>query len=639
MKNTPHLSGLHPRSVRRVGAQPRGGSSRPWRVWLSGVAVLLCAACGSDPDGDGGVDAGSTGDTAAVDTGASCAADGDPCTPSDPCAAQGTCQAGACVGSGAKDCDDGLDCTADTCDAKTGACQHAVTKGQCLIDGACHGATSLKKGAPCMACTPDTANDAWTPWEGNPCDDGDACTTAESCDAKGACVGKAKDCDDGEACTDDSCDAKTGDCQTAFKAGGCDDGDPCTDDGTCVSGKCETGPDKDCGDGDACTKDSCDPKTGTCSSVKDPNACDDGSTCTTDSCDPSAGCAHVNLAKGATCSDGDACTHGEACDATGTCSGGTQAACTDSNPCTDDTCDAKLGCVYPYNAASCSDGESCTVGDKCSGGVCLGQKTTSCQACKKSFGSTAAQLTSFAIGGDGKTGNGLDVDSEPKTCSPKNQCEKGIDNAFAVLAFAVNPVLENAVKSGALRFVADFDGFSGPGKPFAIHLYYAELSSGSVAKSCQPMTQPCGWLVSQQAFTAQCKPRVTFDNAVLTGTALKAGGASTLFAMEVSLQGGDATFVVQGARLEGTLTLAADGKTVTGFDGVIGGSMTEKAVLSTFQGLPADAFAPLTKAGAIALIKSLLVLDIDADGDGKPESASVGLKVSAIGATLEGMAD
>ncbi|MEY3014989.1 MAG: hypothetical protein RIT45_3724 [Pseudomonadota bacterium] len=83
--------------------------------------------------------------------------------------------------------------------------------------------------------------------------------------------------------------------------------------------------------------------------------------------------------------------------------------------------------------------------------------------------------------------------------------------------------------------------------------------------------------------------------------------------------------------------LAADGKTVQSFSGVIAGSMTEKAVLSTFVGFPDDAFAPLSKAGVLALIQSLLVLDVDADGDGTPESVSVGLEVKALGATLEGI--
>src|SRR5689334_6165792 len=46
------------------------------------------------------------------------------------------------------------------------------------------------------------------------CDDGDACTGAETCDvASATCVaGTPVGCDDGDVCTDDACDPATGTC-------------------------------------------------------------------------------------------------------------------------------------------------------------------------------------------------------------------------------------------------------------------------------------------------------------------------------------------------------------------------------------------------------------------------------------------
>lgn len=508
--------------------------------------------------------------------------------------------------------------------------------GTCTI-GLPSGVTCAAAGSgpdACRRCEPSKASDSWTSQPGASCDDGDPCTADDACDTSDQCTGAVKTCDDANPCTADAC--KAGVCEHNFTSATCDDGDPCTGDGVCVTGTCGAGLAKSCDDGDACTADSC--KDGACGSKPDPNACDDGNACTTDNCASKTGCTHVKLAKGATCTDADACTHGDTCDASAACAGGTKVKCDDNNPCTNDKCDSKIGCVNQFNSASCSDGQACTTGDSCSAGICLGQKTSSCSLCKKSFGPTAAQLVDFAIGADGEKSNGLDVDGDPTTCQPKGKCSDGVDNAFAALAFVLNPALKSAVDSGALQFVADFDGFKGQSTFFKLHLYFANLSPTSVAKSCKPQSQPCGWIVSQQAFTAKCAPRVTFNDAKLVGTKLTAGGPGTVFAMEVSLAGGDATFLVKGARLEGTLTLAADGKTVTKFTGVIGGSMTEKAILSTFQGLPDDAFKPLTKSGALALVKTLLVLDVDADGDGKPESTSVGLKIAALGATLEGLA-
>ncbi len=57
--------------------------------------------------------------------------------------------------------------------------------------------------------------------------------------------------------------------------------------------------------------------------------------------------------------------------------------CDDGNPCTDDICDAQLGCVHSNNTLSCTDGNACTTNDVCSGGVCVGGDTApGCTACQ-----------------------------------------------------------------------------------------------------------------------------------------------------------------------------------------------------------------------------------------------------------------
>jgi len=64
------------------------------------------------------------------------------------------------------------------------------------------------------------------------------------------------------------------------------------------------------------------------------------------------------------------------------CTGNTD--CDDGNMCTDDICDANLGCLHADNGNACSDGNACTTADACSGGVCLGGPPaggcTPCQA-------------------------------------------------------------------------------------------------------------------------------------------------------------------------------------------------------------------------------------------------------------------
>lgn len=72
---------------------------------------------------------------------------------------------------------------------------------------------------------------------------------------------------------------------------------------------------------------------------------------------------------GTPCNDGTACTVGDAC-VSGTCVSGPPANCNDANVCTDDSCDAVLGCLHVLNTDPCDDDNPCTTGDVCDEGAC-----------------------------------------------------------------------------------------------------------------------------------------------------------------------------------------------------------------------------------------------------------------------------
>ena len=99
-------------------------------------------------------------------------------------------------------------------------------------------------------------------------------------------------------------------------------------------------------------------------------ACSDGNPCTDDKCDSKKGCLFTHNV--APCSDGNGCTSGDAC-LNGACLPGAATSCDDANLCTTDSCDPKLGCVFADNNVACNDGNACTVSDTCSGGSCIGQ--------------------------------------------------------------------------------------------------------------------------------------------------------------------------------------------------------------------------------------------------------------------------
>jgi hypothetical protein len=333
--------------------------------------------------------------------GVACDLDASMCTP-DACNG-GTCMAGAPV-----DCDDGNTCTDDSCDPATGLCSHDANQDTCedgdpcTVDDTCLGG-ACQTGTPVdcddqNACTDDSCD----PESGLcvndpnslPCDDGDACTTGDTC-AEGWCQpGVPTDCDDRDPCTTDWCDPVGGDCVREFNTDPCDDNDPCTADDACLGGACQPGAPVDCDDGDPCTTEACNPGTGDCDRSYNTEPCDDGDACTTgdacsegsclpgapkscddenpctdDQCDPMTGeCANTDNTE--PCDDGDPCTEMDAC-AGGACQAGTPKWCDDGNACTDDYCDAETGeCATTYNEAGCDDGDLCTDGDYCFMGAC-----------------------------------------------------------------------------------------------------------------------------------------------------------------------------------------------------------------------------------------------------------------------------
>ncbi|MBM4345513.1 MAG: hypothetical protein FJ100_19245, partial [Deltaproteobacteria bacterium] len=394
-----------------------------------------------------------TADACNAKDGCTAAATTQPCSDGNACTQGDACKGGACVAGPIVQCDDGNACTSDACDPASGGCKYANTAAPCddgnactLSDGCkdavCSGAPAqCNDSNPCTtdSCNPKTgcANTANT----SPCDDGNACSTGDLC-AGGACKGIAQDpkalCDDGNPCTTETCTATDG-CLYNLSSAGCDDGNPCTTGDQCKNGQCTSGTntcgcaqDSDCAaqedgnlcngtlfcdktalpykcnvnpktvvacDGSAdtvCSKNTCDTKTGTCGYLAQnagkpcdadgsvctsgdlcsglncqpgaPQNCNDGNPCTDDSCDPKTGC--VFKQNSVPCSDGNACTIGDVCK-NAACVPGPAQVCNDNNPCTSDSC-ASGSCTFAHNALGCDDGNACSGSDACSAGVCKG---------------------------------------------------------------------------------------------------------------------------------------------------------------------------------------------------------------------------------------------------------------------------
>ncbi len=103
--------------------------------------------------------------------------------------------------------------------------------------------------------------------------------------------------------------------------------------------------------------------------------CHDENPCTKDTCLGEAGCSQVALTEGE-CLDGNPCTVADHCEA-GICIG-EAVDCDDDNPCTQDLCTETGGCNHQPAAGDCDDGDVCTLGDHCSQGTCIGE-AVNCQ--------------------------------------------------------------------------------------------------------------------------------------------------------------------------------------------------------------------------------------------------------------------
>jgi hypothetical protein len=352
--------------------------------------------------------------------------DGKTCDDRDLCTQVDTCRAGVCVGGDPVACTAGDQChEPGSCNPWTGFCSDpasddgkrcddgdACTRVDACRSGACVGAAPVVCAASDQChvagtCDPrsGTCSDPPKP-PGSPCDDGNACTRVDVCDA-GACVGTSPVvCAAKDQCHEPgTCDPAVGVCSDPPSPDGkaCNDRDLCTLVDTCRAGACVGAEPMACTAADQCHEiGRCDPWTGFCSNPAsdDGKRCDDGDACTrTDvcrsgacrgadavvclaaddchdagTCDPRTGaCSSPPRPPGTPCDDGDPCTTGDSCSGEAGCAG-TAVTCTALDACHDaGTCDRATGaCTTPAkaNGASCSDQDACTLGDVCLDGVC-----------------------------------------------------------------------------------------------------------------------------------------------------------------------------------------------------------------------------------------------------------------------------
>ncbi|HEX2570285.1 MAG TPA: hypothetical protein VH877_12050, partial [Polyangia bacterium] len=251
---------------------------------------------------------------------------------------------------------------------------------------------------------------------GATCDDGNACTTNDRCDSAGACVGTPVVCTALDQChVAGVCNPASGQCSNPNATDGtsCNDGNACTQTDRCQAGTCTGNSPVTCTALDQChVAGVCNPASGQCSnpSATDGTSCNDGNACTqTDTCqagacngnnpvtcaaldqchvagtcNPTTGqCSNPNAQDGTSCNDGNACTQTDTCQA-GACNGNNPVTCAALDQChVAGTCNPATGqCSNPnaQDGTSCNDGNACTQTDTCQAGACNGSNPVTCAA-------------------------------------------------------------------------------------------------------------------------------------------------------------------------------------------------------------------------------------------------------------------
>ncbi|MBI5534666.1 MAG: lamin tail domain-containing protein [Deltaproteobacteria bacterium] len=367
------------------------------------------------------------------------ASDGTVCDDNDLCTQTDTCTSGTCTGSNPKSCTALDQChNVGVCDPSSGTCSNPskpnntpcndgdlCTTVDTCESGACLGTTPVN----CTAldqchnigvCNPTTGvcSDP-AKADGVTCDDTNVCTTPDTCQA-GACTGTPVA--GGNCGTNGHCDAN-GQCVGCLNPTDCPaTGDPCLV-RTCVAGACGTAPATNgtaCDDANPCTlTDTCQAGVcapGTAKVCTASDQCHDAGVCNT----TTGLCSNPPKVDNTGCTDGNACTLTDVCVA-GSCTPGTPKVCTPSDQChTAGTCDSGTGnCSNPVatNGTTCTDGNACTLNDTCQSGSCSPGTPKTCTA------SDQCHVAGTCDSGTGNCSNPNQTDGT--TCNDNSLCTTG----------------------------------------------------------------------------------------------------------------------------------------------------------------------------------------------------------------------
>jgi hypothetical protein len=171
------------------------------------------------------------------------------------------------------------------------------------------------------------------------------------------------------------------------------------------------------------------------------------------------------------------------------------------------------------------------------------------------------------------------------------------------------------------------------GSPYPLHVSWAKRADFA----CNPNFQTCTWKLLPSGDPLACGDSTLFDNAVVSGTTLRAGGRDYSMTAYFAFGSLKVPVLLQWVSIEATVSLSGDGG-IASATGAIGGRIPLQEVMDAVAAQPAGAFMPpFTRDIVLQYMTVGLKPDIDADGDGTKESLSVGFPFTLSPAQVVGL--
>ncbi|MFH1532994.1 MAG: hypothetical protein ABIK09_19900 [Pseudomonadota bacterium] len=251
------------------------------------------------------------------------------------------------------------------------------------------------------------------------------------------------------------------------------------------------------------------------------------------------------------------------------------------------------------------------------------------------------KLNLQGIGEGGHLGEALDIDDDPGSCTPPDDCSDGRDNSLSSVTLEATKLIDQLAELQAL--IGDDEAvlvLANKG-PFQPEVFYLLLGTREgMDSSCDTEAELCDYLLRPELMDATtCEPLVRFE-LTSTGDGNGMPGFGEEFSLQVQVIPDYAPHILRVWRPGFTAKLddwAGDDQTWQ--EGVLGGAFHKEDLLEIVEALPDDFDLSISRQLLKGMLDMFLIPDIDADGDGTPESVSFGVRFTTIPAMLSGIAE